>query len=293
MVTSASLFISLLAPLLLGEMRTFSAADGDQTFEAELVSYDPTTEKVTVKRKGERKPIIFDASRISEEDRTYVGTVQNAKDIGSTVSVRLDKEVGSVAVYKSIPSSLNSYTYQGSWPENKPHETHLRKVIYTVTLTNKSNSAVGPFKLKLHAFTKEGAQKIDGVKSRQEVLDPSLLHKDDEDVILATRELTVSKIDAKGQMQVSFEPVEYIKFRFQKVMDAYRRVGSGTLIPRTVTKPKTVTDNFVGGRVALLIDGHEAKVAYEGNRSEVEKFIDAGLSTKRMFPSGQTYTDSR
>ena len=293
MVTSASLVISVLAPLLLGEMRTFSAADGDQTFEAELVSYDPTTEKVTVKRKGERKPIIFDASRISEEDRTYVQQAQTAKNTGRAISMRIDKEVSGVEIMEHIPKNLDVYTYKGDWHSNEPHETHRRTVTYSVTLTNKSNFAIGPFDLHLKNFMKEGALNFDGVANIPEVTTPRLIHKDDEDIVLTTHQLTVPKLEPKAQIKVGFEPVEYLKYRFKEVSDSYMRVGDPTPLPRPVTRAKTVTDNFVGSQVALVINDHEAKVAYEGDRSQVKKLLEAGLTTSRAFPSDPGYDDPR
>jgi len=86
------LLLSLLALVVnaSAQMRTFTSADGERTFQATLIGYNANTQVVTV-RNEQNQNINFNIDLISEKDREFVKANPQAENVA--LEVRFDRLV--------------------------------------------------------------------------------------------------------------------------------------------------------------------------------------------------------
>ena len=102
--------------------RTWTSADGSQTFEGEFQSYDEDTKKVTVLKNG--KAMTFGLSIISEDDQAWVKQQPSKQEIAKFEESELGKSLAKAKImeenqyvdfaYETPPKYFLLY-YTASW----------------------------------------------------------------------------------------------------------------------------------------------------------------------------------
>lgn len=107
----------LLASLTWAPARTWTSADGERTFEGDLKKFDGTTGEVTVFVDG--RNLVFDQSKLSEADRTYLSEWQAEEEKPDAEAMLEGQKIGKELTDRVL-SRLDGKKFKKASLEKKP-----------------------------------------------------------------------------------------------------------------------------------------------------------------------------